>query len=227
MKRIHTVETVEEAHLLISMLESYEIPCELTNDYIVAVDPLMSNAVHGIDIFVDEEFVEDAKAILGVLDEDKGDKQCPHCGSAKIRYLRFSWWNMLFYFAGFILPIGKRRMYCLNCLEKFREDEVLWSDSKNSLDDKLVEEALSYKLEEPTIKELPSYMSFFPGFIFSAALCLILSPLYYLKFGYFPKIASYFKFALVGGGLFFFLSYTKKKRRRAFAANKKTDSDED
>lgn len=149
MKRIQTVETVEEAHLLISMLESFGIPCELTNDYIIAVDPLMSNAVHCIDILVDEDHVEDARDIIGALEEDKGDKHCPHCDSARIRYLRLSWWNLIMFFGfSLILPIGRKRMYCQDCLKKFREDEAIWGGRENLEKDELVEEALSHSLEE-------------------------------------------------------------------------------
>ena len=155
MKRIQTVETVEEAHLLISMLESFGIPCELTNDYIIAVDPLISNAVHGIDILVDEEHVVDAIGIIGALEEDKGDKHCPHCDSTRIRYLRLSWWNLIMFF-GFImiLPIGRKRMYCQDCLKKFDETDT----EVTGEEDELTKEALSHPFEDKDIKPLPAYL---------------------------------------------------------------------
>ena len=146
---------MEEAHLLISMLESYEIPCDLTNDYIIAVDPLMSNAVHGIDILVDDDYVEDAKTLLGILDKDEGSKHCPHCGSAKIRYLRLNWWNLVFIIKGFILPVGRKRMYCMNCLKKFNESEAV---QETEVDDALTKEALSCVFEDSPAKPVPTYL---------------------------------------------------------------------
>lgn len=155
MKRIQTVETVEEAYLLISMLESCEIPCELTNDYIISVDPLMSNAVHGIDILVDEEYVEDASVILNTLKEDRGEKHCPHCDSSNIRYLKLNWWNLIFIVKGFILPVGRKRMFCMSCLKKFSEAEVV---SRKDGEDELAKEALSHAFEDLPVKPLPDYL---------------------------------------------------------------------
>jgi hypothetical protein len=222
VKRIKTVETVEEAHLLVSMLESYDIPCDMTNDFIIAVDPLISNAVHGIDTLVDDEYVEDARALLGAFEEGKGDKHCPHCDSANIRTLRLSWWNLILFFgSSMIIPIGRKRMYCQDCLKKFKESDAVITAEE----DGLTKEALSHQLEEETLEELPPYLNFISGFFFGGFVCFVLSPIYYLKFHYFPSIEIYFNFALGGGGLSFFLSYVKGKRKRAFESDKNTNSD--
>ncbi len=201
MKRIKTVETVEEAQLLISMLESCEIPCELTNDYIVAVDPLMSNAVHGIDILVDDEYAEDAGTIIGTLEEDKGKKHCPHCNSAKIRYLRLNWWNLLFIFKGFILPVGRKRMFCMNCLKKFEENEIVEAGDEN---DELTKEALSHPFEDREPRPVPNYLVLIGAMTLIGIFFGVYSDLHYSKFKQLP-LNDFFIFVIVLGGIGFIL----------------------
>ena len=203
MKRIQTVETVEEAHLLISMLESYEIPCELTNDYIIAVDPLMSNAVHGIDILVDKEYVEDASAILKSLEEDRGEKRCPYCNSSKIRYQRLNWWNLVFVLSSFVLPVGRKRMFCLNCSKKFKQSDVVETEAE---DDALTQEALSHSFKDEEVKPVPVYLILIGIVTLMGIFFGIYTDYYYSKYRELPPTDLFFLVIFLGGAGYFLYS---------------------
>ncbi len=53
-----------EAYPLIAKLREENIPCTLSNEHVVLIDPLISNAVGGVKLLVPETEAERAKAII-------------------------------------------------------------------------------------------------------------------------------------------------------------------
>lgn len=78
-----------EAYLFKGKLESEGIEVFLQNENTINTDPLLSNALGGVKIFVNSEDVLKARHILDSIPEfsvdDKGELlSCPNCGSPKI-----------------------------------------------------------------------------------------------------------------------------------------------
>ncbi len=78
-----------EAYLFKGKLESEGIEVFLQNENTINTDPLLSNALGGVKLFVNSEDVQHSKQILDAIPEysldDKGELlSCPNCGSQKM-----------------------------------------------------------------------------------------------------------------------------------------------
>jgi DNA-directed RNA polymerase subunit RPC12/RpoP len=78
-----------EAYLFKGKLESEGIEVFLQNENTINTDPLLSNALGGVKLFVNSEDVQQSRQILDAIPEysldDKGELlTCPNCGSQKI-----------------------------------------------------------------------------------------------------------------------------------------------
>ncbi len=78
-----------EAYLFKGKLESEGIEVFLQNENTINTDPLLSNALGGVKLFVNSEDVLQSRQILDSIPEysvdDKGELlSCPNCGSQKI-----------------------------------------------------------------------------------------------------------------------------------------------
>lgn len=78
-----------EAYLFKGKLESEGIEVFLQNENTINTDPILSNALGGVKIFVYSEDVLKARHILDAIPEyfldDKGELlSCPNCGSQKM-----------------------------------------------------------------------------------------------------------------------------------------------
>ena len=119
-----------EAHLARTKLESEGIPCVVSDEYLVHVNWLLSNAVGGVKLRVPSWEASRAREVLRskphlvvMADPDEdgatggGEPACPNCRSLDVYYSRFSrraagvFW-LLF---GFIVPWLNRRWLCKQC----------------------------------------------------------------------------------------------------------------
>lgn len=120
-----------EAHLARTKLESEGIACVVSDEYLVRVNWLLSNAVGGVKLRVPSWEAERAREVLRprprlvvVPDAEQarearaaGEMMCPSCRSLDVYYTRFSrraagvFW-LLF---GFIVPWFSRRWLCKQC----------------------------------------------------------------------------------------------------------------
>jgi len=88
-KQIANYQYTSEAYLFKGKLESEGIEVFLQNENTINTDPLLSNAVGGVKLFVKSEDVLKSKQILDLIPEysvdDKGELlSCPNCGSTTI-----------------------------------------------------------------------------------------------------------------------------------------------
>ena len=90
--KIATYQYPSEAMIFKGKLESEGIEVFLRDEMTINTDPMVSNAVGGVKLFVYQEDKEKAEAILQSISkysvDDSGNAiQCPNCGSAKVDYL--------------------------------------------------------------------------------------------------------------------------------------------
>ena len=88
-KKIANYQYTSEAYLFKGKLESEGIEVFLQNENTINTDPLLSNALGGVKLFVKSEDVMNAKQILASIPEysvnDKGELlSCPNCSSTTI-----------------------------------------------------------------------------------------------------------------------------------------------
>ena len=87
--KIANYQYTSEAYLFKGKLESEGVEVFLQNENTINTDPLLSNAVGGVKLFVKSEDVMKAKQILDAIPEysldDNGELlSCPNCASQKI-----------------------------------------------------------------------------------------------------------------------------------------------
>jgi predicted RNA-binding Zn-ribbon protein involved in translation (DUF1610 family) len=119
-----------EAYLFKGKLESEGIEVFLQNENTINTDPLLSNALGGVKLFVNSEDVLQSRQILDAIPEysldDKGELlSCPNCGSQKI-YMSTTIKDFKSFFAfiyGLLtlsMPLFSKQKYkCENCNFEF------------------------------------------------------------------------------------------------------------
>ncbi len=91
-RKIANYQYTSEAYLFKGKLESEGVEVFLQNENTVNTDPLLSNAVGGVKLFVKSEDVMKAKQILDSIPDYSVDDNgkllsCPKCGAQKIEFL--------------------------------------------------------------------------------------------------------------------------------------------
>ena len=91
-RQIANYQYSSEAYLFKGKLESEGVEVFLQNENTINTDPLLSNALGGVKLFVKSEDVMKAKQILDSIPEysvdDKGELlTCPNCGAQKTEFL--------------------------------------------------------------------------------------------------------------------------------------------
>lgn len=119
-----------EAQIYKGRLEAENIEAKILNQYTIDTDPLISNAIGGVQLQVPENQKLKASYILDQvkqqnLDDDGNAIKCPNCGSQNINYYSNikDFKSMLAYLIGIIfvvLPLYTRYDYtCEDCSNKF------------------------------------------------------------------------------------------------------------
>jgi len=87
---VRTFDNPIDAHMLKSKLESEGVSCYLQDEHTIAIDPLVSNALGGIKLKINEEDIDKTKSILNELegasyrDEENNTIKCPSCESTEL-----------------------------------------------------------------------------------------------------------------------------------------------
>ncbi len=135
-ERLVTIATFDnpfKAHLVKSRLESSGIECFLSDEFVVTVNWLYSNAVGGVKLQVRESDLERASEILNMepveteaLDQELGEDimqpRCPRCNSVNVHYERYS--RRFIYLSWLLLGVPlllfKRKWRCDECGYQWR-----------------------------------------------------------------------------------------------------------
>jgi len=91
-KLVRSYQYSSEAQIFCGKLESEGIEVYLRDNHIVDSNPIWSNAVGGVKLFVREEDFEKANEILSTvsqysLDEKNNLIKCPNCGAEKVEMI--------------------------------------------------------------------------------------------------------------------------------------------
>ena len=120
-----------EAYINQGKLEAAGIETSIRDNHIVEANPLYSNAVGGVKLFVRTDQFDEAKGILGAISDvsltDEGQPlQCPQCGGSveMMTSLKDSSSKVGFVFALLFggLPFVKYRYRCNDCNFEFKND---------------------------------------------------------------------------------------------------------
>jgi len=119
-----------EANIVRAKLESFEIPCFLTDEHFTGLNPNFNPMTGGVKLRVFEKDVERALAILQeenfILVEDESDIVCPTCNSADVTYgkkrgSRFIITALLISVVFMIYPFRGLKTYrCNQCGNEFK-----------------------------------------------------------------------------------------------------------
>jgi DNA-directed RNA polymerase subunit RPC12/RpoP len=127
MKIIRTYDSYIHAHIAIGQLAEYDIPAFLQDEFMVTIDPILSNAIGGIKLTVDDENVSEAQKILGTIEmQGKQIIACPKCHLANVEHIATAhpknWFTafLSFFFASYAVAV-ERKYHCFNCGYEFSE----------------------------------------------------------------------------------------------------------
>lgn len=119
---VASFETSVEAHLARTKLESEGIPCYLTDENIVTMNWLYTQAVGGIRLITDEHNAEQALKILKSMNvgTSSAENICPRCGAQMHITLASFLLNILgvIISCGLIIILAKKPLLhyrCSNC----------------------------------------------------------------------------------------------------------------
>lgn len=129
-KKIGRFQYSSEAVIYQGKIESEGIEVFMRDQHTIDTDPLVSNAIGGVKLFVKQEDYEAAIKILSEisdfsLDDDGKLIKCPNCGAEKIQFLTTvkdlkSFFSFLFSFLLTALPFYNRYNYkCNGCNFEF------------------------------------------------------------------------------------------------------------
>lgn len=128
--QIANYQYTSEAYLFKGKLESEGVEVFLQNENTINTDPLLSNAVGGVKLFVKSEDVMKAKQILAAIPEysvnDKGELlTCPNCGATTISMVTSikdvkSFLAFIYGLLTLSMPLfGKQKYKCESCIFEF------------------------------------------------------------------------------------------------------------
>lgn len=124
------------AHIVKGLLDANGIDCFISDENIVSVNPLYSQAVGGVKLNVFEKDILRINSLLnaGITTEEtevteKTDSSivCPNCNSQNVAYggsvkRKFGLWNMILPFLLMVYPFTMRKAYhCFNCDHEFKK----------------------------------------------------------------------------------------------------------
>jgi hypothetical protein len=126
-----------KANIVKGLLDSYGIECFLTDENMVTLNLMYSQAVGGVKLNIFERDIQQIDAILqsqNIQDESEttspkaGDKVfCPVCHSGNVSYggsinRKFNYWHVFYSFILMLYPISMRKAYhCFDCDHEFKK----------------------------------------------------------------------------------------------------------
>jgi DNA-directed RNA polymerase subunit RPC12/RpoP len=124
--QIRSFDNYINANLQLSMLKEEGIDCYLKDEYTVTVDPLLSNAIGGMKLMVDELQIQKAIDIIETAEKDfLHSIPCPHCGKhsleliVKTRQPSGFWQKITFLLINGQAEEVKKYYQCSSCFSKF------------------------------------------------------------------------------------------------------------
>ncbi len=116
------------AHIAMGRLQEEGIDCWLKDENTVTIDPILTNAVGGIKLMVEEDKAKKAWELLHQLQKDyKANFVCSKCGSSNIELVStprkpLNWLSAIFtfFFSNYALTVDKV-YHCFDCRHESAE----------------------------------------------------------------------------------------------------------
>lgn len=128
--KIYAFDNYIDANLRLMQMQNEGINCWLKDENTVTIDPIISNAIGGIKLMVEESQKEEALSLLRTLmNKEKEGHACPSCNSLNVEYIvtnrkPSNWLIALFTFAFGDYAMGAKKVYhCFNCGHEFDLEE--------------------------------------------------------------------------------------------------------
>lgn len=119
MKVIASYTKPEEAYLVASLLEGNGITTYVRDANTVNANWMVSNAIGGVKLEVDECDVAKAREVLNLPCEADGLLSCPFCSSQSVKIRELNLFTAICICFGFVLPVSSKRVDCLKCKRAF------------------------------------------------------------------------------------------------------------
>jgi len=133
---VKTFDSYITANMWLGRLMDQGIDCYLKDAFTVTIDPILSNAVGGIKLCVNDSQFEAAATLINQFEEENRQAQkCPHCNSLNVQYIvqpgKASNWLLaiLTWLFGNYAIAGKQVYHCYDCGYEF--DEINTNDLEN------------------------------------------------------------------------------------------------
>lgn len=119
---VNSYDNYIAAHMAMGNLEEQGIRCWLKDENTVTIDPILTNAIGGIKLMVDQRQAERAAGILRVLENEiKKSHPCPKCNSLNIEFVTTprksgNWFSTILglLFLNYAMPVEKV-YHCFDC----------------------------------------------------------------------------------------------------------------
>jgi predicted RNA-binding Zn-ribbon protein involved in translation (DUF1610 family) len=126
------------AHIAMGRLQDEGFDCWLKDENTVTIDPILTNAVGGIKLMVDENQAKDAWSLLTQLDKNhRARLLCSKCGSGNIELVStprkpLNWLSAIttFLFSSYALTVEKV-YHCFDC--GYESPEAIRKENDTSL----------------------------------------------------------------------------------------------
>ncbi|MEO5563911.1 MAG: DUF2007 domain-containing protein [Chitinophagaceae bacterium] len=128
---IWSYDNYVSAHLAMGRLKNEGFECWLKDEHTVTIDPILSNAVGGIKLMVEEARAKEAWDLLNeLMNSYKKTMACPKCGSNNLELVStprkaMTWITAIstFFLGDYALSVEKV-YHCFNCTNEFPENTV-------------------------------------------------------------------------------------------------------
>jgi len=124
---VKTFDSYITANIWLARLQDAGIECYLKDEYTVTIDPVLSNAVGGIKLCIEESHLHDGLQLVAAFENENRQKQeCPKCGSLNVQYVTkpgaTNWMSAIVFWILGSYAIGAEQVYhCYNCGNEFDE----------------------------------------------------------------------------------------------------------
>lgn len=127
---IQVFDNYMEANIKMAMLKDAGIECWLKDEYMVTVDPILTNAIGGIKLLVNERDFEHAVAFINeIAAQNKVVYTCTNCRSVNVELVStprktINWLTAITSFLmGNYAIAAEKVFHCFNCGNQFSEEE--------------------------------------------------------------------------------------------------------
>jgi Zn finger protein HypA/HybF involved in hydrogenase expression len=128
---VYIFDNYIEANIKMAMLKDAGIECWLKDEYTITMDPILTNAVGGIKLVVNENDADKAIKYIKEIEAQNQDIYiCTQCRSANVQLVStprkaINWFTAIvsFFMGNYAITVEKA-YHCFDCGNEFSEEEA-------------------------------------------------------------------------------------------------------